>query len=84
MCIDYRALNKITVKDRYPTPRSDDLRDVLDGAKLFSKFDLRSGYYQIGIKESDKRKTDFTTRFGLFEWSAMPFGLAEAPMCSSR
>ena len=79
MCIDYRQINKVTVKNRYPLPRIEDLFDQLKAASVFSKIDLGSGYYQLRVKDVDVPKTAFRTRYGHYEFLVMPFRLTNAP-----
>ena len=79
ICIDYRQLNKLTIKNRYPLPIIDDLFDQVRGASVFSKIELRTGYHQLIIKEEDISKTSFRTRYGHYKFVVLPFGLTNSP-----
>ncbi|KAH0604370.1 uncharacterized protein H6S33_006747, partial [Morchella sextelata] len=79
LCVDYRVLNRVSIKNRYPLPLMNELRDRVAGAVIFSKIDLKEGYNLIRIKDGDEWKTAFRTRYGHFEYLVMPFGLANAP-----
>jgi hypothetical protein len=79
MCVDYRSLNDVTMKDKCPLPRIEDLFNWMRGARVFSKIELRPGYHQIKIRPSDIPKTIFSTRYGLYEFTVMLFGLTNAP-----
>jgi hypothetical protein len=79
MCVDYRSLNDVTIKNKYPLPHIKDLFDQMRGVKVFSKIDLRSGYHHMKIRPSDIHKMTFSTRYGLYEFTVMSFGLTNAP-----
>lgn len=83
-CVDYRNLNRVTVKDAYPLPRINDIIDALQGAKYFSSIDLRKAFWQIPVAESSKHKTVFTCKRGLFEYNSLPFGLTNSPATFQR
>ena len=79
LCVDYHALNKVTVKNRYPLPLMTELRERLNTAKVFTKLDRKNGYHLVRMAEEDEEKTAFRTRFGLYHWRVIPFGLCNAP-----
>ena len=79
LCVDYRGLNSMTIKNRYPLPLIDEILDRLSGAQVFTKVDVKNAYYRLRIREGDEWKTAFRTRYGLFEYLVMPFGLTNAP-----
>ena len=83
-CVDYRKLNNVTKKDRYPLPLINEIIDRLGGSKWFTSIDLASGYWQVEVAEEDKEKTAFITKYGLFEYNVMPFGLCNAPATFQR
>ena len=83
-CVDYIRLNDVTIKDAYPLPRVDDNLDALAGARYFSTLDLASGYWQVEMDPKDAEKTAFCTRYGLYQWRVMPFGLCNAPSTFER
>ena len=79
LCVDYRKLNDVTIKNKYPLPKIENMFDQMNGARIFSKIDLCTGYHQLKVREEDIPKTAFTTRYGLFEYTVMSFGLTNAP-----
>ena len=84
MCVDYRPLNKDTIRDSYPLPLIDEIFDRISKAKIYTKLDLRSAYNQIRIREGDEYKTAFVCRYGHYEYKVMTFGLKNAPACFQR